>query len=551
METAMIQLLLDSPLLLLFVVSALGYLIGQVSIGGIKLGVAAVLFVGLAFGALHPDLKLPEVVYLLGLVLFVYAIGLGSGGAFFASLRQKGLRDNLFILAMLVAGAVITGALQRLFGLKPAIAAGMFAGSFTNTPALAAVIDYLKAHAPAAAREQLLAEPVVGYSITYPMGVVGVILAIYTAQRLWKVDYAAEARGLRELGAGHQVFQNRTIRVLRREAEREPLQALVERFGWDVVFGRLKRADQLVLVSGSTCLHPNDLVSVIGTSDDLDRVTDYLGEASTEHLEFDRSTFDFRRVFVSNPKIAGKRLRDLNLPEQFGAMVTRVRRGDSELLAHGDTILELGDRVRVVVRRDKMDEVSAFFGDSYRALSEIDILTFNLGMALGVLLGMVPIPLPGGVIFKLGYAGGPLVVALVLGALERTGPVVWTLPYSANLLLRQIGLILFLAGIGTRSGYAFATTLTQGNGGVIFAAGAIATCATALLTLWIGYKLLKIPLGLLTGMLAALQTQPAVLSFAHDQTENDLPNIGYATVYPLAIIAKVMLAQLLLTILSG
>lgn len=547
----MIQLLLDSPLLLLFVVSALGYLIGQVSIGGIKLGVAAVLFVGLAFGALHPDLKLPEVVYLLGLVLFVYAIGLGSGGAFFASLRQKGLRDNLFILAMLVAGAVITGALQRLFGLKPAIAAGMFAGSFTNTPALAAVIDYLKAHAPAAAREQLLAEPVVGYSITYPMGVVGVILAIYTAQRLWKVDYAAEARGLRELGAGHQVFQNRTIRVLRREAEREPLQALVERFGWDVVFGRLKRADQLVLVSGSTCLHPNDLVSVIGTSDDLDRVTDYLGEASTEHLEFDRSTFDFRRVFVSNPKIAGKRLRDLNLPEQFGAMVTRVRRGDSELLAHGDTILELGDRVRVVVRRDKMDEVSAFFGDSYRALSEIDILTFNLGMALGVLLGMVPIPLPGGVIFKLGYAGGPLVVALVLGALERTGPVVWTLPYSANLLLRQIGLILFLAGIGTRSGYAFATTLTQGNGGVIFAAGAIATCATALLTLWIGYKLLKIPLGLLTGMLAALQTQPAVLSFAHDQTENDLPNIGYATVYPLAIIAKVMLAQLLLTILSG
>jgi putative transport protein len=547
----MIQLLLGSPLLLLFVASAIGYLLGQVSIGGIKLGVAAVLFVGLAFGALDPDMKLPEVIYLLGLVIFVYAIGLGSGGAFFASFRQKGLRDNLFILGMLVAGAAITGLLQRLLGLRPAIAAGMFAGSFTNTPALAAVIDYLKAHAPAALREQLLAEPVVGYSITYPMGVIGVILAIYAAQRIWKVSYAAEARGLRELGAGQKVFQNRTIRVLRSEAERAPLQTLIEQFGWDVVFGRLKRADQLVLVSGQTCLHPNDLVSVIGTPEDLDRVTDFLGESSPEHLEFDRSTFDFRRVFVSNPKIAGKRLREIDLPAQLGAMVTRVRRGDAEVLAHGDTILELGDRVRVVARRDKMEQVSAFFGDSYRALSEIDILTFNLGMALGVVVGMIPIPLPGGVIFKLGYAGGPLVVALILGARERTGPVVWTLPYSANLLLRQIGLILFLAGIGTRSGYAFVTTLTQGDGGIIFLAGALATCATALLTLWIGYKLLKIPLGLLTGMLAALQTQPAVLSFAHDQSENDLPNIGYATVYPLAIIAKVLLAQLLLTILSG
>jgi putative transport protein len=541
----MIQILLDSPLLLLFLVSALGYLLGQISVGGIKLGVAAVLFVGLAFGALHPDMKLPEVIYLLGLVVFVYAIGLGSGGAFFASLRHKGLRDNLFILAMLLTGAVLTGLAQQILGLKPAVSAGMFAGSFTNTPTLAGVLDYLKAHAPADLREALLAEPVVGYSITYPMGVVGTILAIYAVQKLWKIDYAGEAKGLR--GMGGQLFQNRTIRVLR--GEREPLQAMIARFGWDVVFGRLKRADQLVLAGGQTCLQPGDLVSVVGTPDDLDRVTDYLGEASAEHLEYDRGTFDFRRVFVSNAAIAGKRLRDLKLPEQFGAMVTRVRRGDAELLAHGDTVLELGDRVRVVARRDRMEDVTAFFGDSYRALSEVDILTFNLGMALGVLVGMIPIPLPGGMIFKLGFAGGPLVVALILGALERTGPIVWNMPYSANMLLRQIGLILFLAGVGTRSGYAFVTTLTQGNGALIFAAGALVTCATALLTLWIGYRLLKIPFGVLIGMLAALQTQPAVLSYAGEQAENELPNIGYATVYPLAIIAKVLIAQILLIVL--
>jgi putative transport protein len=170
-------------------------------------------------------------------------------------------------------------------------------------------------------------------------------------------------------------------------------------------------------------------------------------------------------------------------------------------------------------------------------------------MALGVLLGMIPIPLPGGVVFKLGFAGGPLLVGLILGALERTGPIVWSLPYSAGLLLRQLGLILFLAGVGTRSGYAFVTTLTQGSGALIFVAGALVTCATALITLWVGYRLLKVPMGVLIGMLAALQTQPALLSFAHEQTDNELPNIGYATVYPIAIIGKILLAQLLLILL--
>jgi putative transport protein len=548
-ETTMIKLLLDNLLLLLFLVSAIGYLIGQISFGGVKLGVAAVLFVGLAAGALHPDMKLPEFVYLFGLVVFVYAIGLSSGAAFFASFRDKGLRDNLFILAMLVVGAALTGVAWWAGGLRPAVAAGMFAGSFTNTPALAAVLDYIKTHAPTALRDQMLAEPVVGYSITYPMGVVGVMIAITVMQKIWKIDYAKEGRGMRGAGGGKQVYQNRTIRVLHDQATREPLQNIIARFGWDVVFGRLRHTGQLALVDGQTLLHPGDLVSVTGASKTLDSVTAYLGEPSDEHLEYDRGTIDMRRMFVSNPKLFGRRLRDLNLPGEYGALVTRLRRGDTDLLAHGDTMLEPGDRVRVIAHRDKMEAVSAFFGDSYRALSEIDILTFNLGMALGVLLGMIPIPLPGGVVFKLGFAGGPLLVGLILGALERTGPIVWSLPYSAGLLLRQLGLILFLAGVGTRSGYAFVTTLTQGNGALIFVAGALITCGTALITLWVGYRLLKVPLGVLIGMLAALQTQPALLSFAQEQAGNELPNIGYATVYPIAIIGKILLAQLLLILL--
>ncbi len=548
----MIQLLLDNPLLLLFIVAAIGYPLGRIKIGGGSLGVAAVLFVGLAFGSLNPNLKLPELFYQLGLVLFVYTVGLSSGSGFFAALRRKGLRDNLLIAAMLVLAAVLTAVAAGLLRLTPTLAAGLFAGSLTNTPALAAVLEYVKAAAPPAAVNQMLAEPVVAYSVTYPMGVVGTLAALALAQRLWKVDYAAEARLVRDAPrtALNRTLRNVTVHVTRPDVNRHTLQDLKHEQTWDVVFGRVRRAGQLAVADGQMQLEAGDVVTVVGTPDDLARVTAYLGETSDVRLDLDRSELDYRRMFVSNPFIAGHRLRDLNLPQQFGAVVTRVRRGDVEFVPHGDMVLELGDRVRVLTRRQAMDAVSTFLGDSYRAVSEIDILSFSLGLALGLLVGVLPLPLPGGLSLKLGLAGGPLIVALILGAQARTGPLVWSLPYSANLTLRQMGLILFLAGVGTRAGYAFFTTFTQGSGLAIFAAGALITTLTALATLWIGYRWLRIPMGLLAGMLAGLQTQPAVLGFATEASGNDLPNVGYASVYPVATIGKIVLAQILLAILS-
>jgi putative transport protein len=237
---------------------------------------------------------------------------------------------------------------------------------------------------------------------------------------------------------------------------------------------------------------------------------------------------------------------DLHLPQDYGAIVSRVRRGDIDLLAHGSTILELGDRVRVIARREDMPALTALFGDSYKRLSEVNLLTLNLGLALGVMLGLIRIPLPGGVSFSLGLAGGPLVVGLILGAIRRTGRLVWTLPYSANLTLRQIGLIMLLAGIGLRSGYTFMTNFSSSGGLSIFFIGAFVTLVTALLMTVVGYKLLKIPFGLLTGMVAGMNTQPATLGFALDQAENELPNLGYALVFPVATITKIVVAQLLL-----
>ena len=229
--------------------------------------------------------------------------------------------------------------------------------------------------------------------------------------------------------------------------------------------------------------------------------------------------------------------------------MTRLRRGDVDFVPDDSTVVELGDRVRVLAHRATIGDVTRFLGDSYRALSEIDVLTFSVGCALGLGLGLVPIPLPGGLNLRLGLAGGPLIVALLLGHFERTGPVLWTLPFSANLTLRQLGLILFLAGIGTRAGYDFVRYLASGGGLLVFAAGAGMTLAAAALTLWAGATLLHLPFGALAGMLAGLQTQPAVLGFALEQTKDESPNVGYATVYPVAMIAKVLIGQILLAIM--
>lgn len=234
----------------------------------------------------------------------------------------------------------------------------------------------------------------------------------------------------------------------------------------------------------------------------------------------------------------------------MGIIITRIRRGDLDILPDANTTLQFGDRVRILTGRNEMATASKFFGDSYAAQSEIDILTLGLGMAAGFLLGMIPIPLPGGITLKLGIAGGPLIVALLLGAINRVGKIVFVMPYSANHTVRQLGLVLFLAGVGTRSGYAFFETLSNSSEGLsFFMAGASVTMGVAFFFLFIGHTFLKIPFPRLAGMLSGVQTQPAVLAFVNEQSKSEQPNIGYSSVFPIATLTKIIFAQILLTLL--
>ncbi|XSG76973.1 aspartate:alanine exchanger family transporter [Herpetosiphon llansteffanensis] len=541
----MLDLLASNPLLLLFVVAAIGYPLGQLNLGGVRLGVAAVLFVGLAIGSLDERLKLPEVLYQFGLVMFVYTVGLSSGHQFFRSWRSKGLRDNLFIAGMIVVAYMFALLAHSFFSIKPTLTVGLFTGTITNTPALAAAIEYLKSALPEQQLAAVVNDPVVGYSIAYPMGVVAMMLAIVLVQRLWRVDYAKELASRHDLEGNHHDITSRTVEITNPEATSLSVQALIAKYHWSMVFGRYRRDGHVAVTTGATQFMLGDHVSIVGSSDVLEQVIAVLGQ-ETEDISNDRRELDYRRMFVSNSKIVGIRLEQLNLPQVLGATITRIRRGDVEMLPTADTRLELGDRVRVIARRADIPQVSRFFGDSYRALSEVDILTFTLGLVMGLVIGSLVLPLPGGVSIKLGFAGGPLVVSLILGALDRTGPLVWNMPYSTNLTLRQIGIVMFLAGVGTRAGYDFVKFLFSSNGLLLFGVGAAITFTIAMLILTIGYKVLKIPMGILTGMLAGFQTQPALLSFAVQQSNNELPNQGYAAVYPLALIIKIILAQLML-----
>lgn len=535
-----VELLAKNPLLLLFLVAAIGFPLGRMKIHGMQLGVASVLFVGLAAGAIDPRLALPEIVYTLGLALFMYTLGLSSGRAFLASFRAEGLRTQALAIGVLCLAAVLTAAAQHALGTDRAHAAGLFAGALTSTPALASALESLKDGGDVSA-------PVVAYSICYPMGVLGVILAIRVALRVFRVDLSTEGPRLLEIGAANEPLESVNIEV-RNDMGSFTIEELVRGLKWRVIFGRIKRADEWLLAAPDARLELGDVVTAVGTDTELARVVKRLGAISDEPVHLDRSSFDFRRIFVSSPETAGRRLRDLDLANRFGAVVTRVRRGDVDLLPDPGMRLEIGDRVRVLAPIDRLAEATAFFGDSYRAASEVDILTFGLGLALGLLVGIIPIPLPGGLTLSLGFAGGPLVVALVLGMVERTKGLVWTLPFSANVTLRQVGLVLFLAGVGTRTGTGFFRTLASGGGLQLFAAGALVTFCTAFVALAVGYKLLNVPMTMLVGLVAGIHTQAAVLGYAETATESDVPSLGYASLYPVATIAKLLLVQVLLAI---
>lgn len=540
----MINLFSENPLLLLFTVAAVGYLLGNIKIGTNRLGVAAVLFVGLAFGAIDTRLDIPEIIFMLGLSMYVYSIGISSGPAFFASYKKNGLADFAFILAMLIFSGIVAVVLSLLFGFSAGAITGMYAGSTTNTPAMAGVIDYIN-NSALNDKSSITESLVIGYSFSYPMGVLGGMIAIALSQKWLKIDFHKEKKELRGQYPLGDDLTSRTVLITNPEIAGVALRDLHNTYDWNVVFGRMtKGSSGISLANWDANFDLGDRVMIAGSREDLDTVEEILGERDDAKLSYDRSTYDVKQIFVSNTKLVGRTLASLELDKKYNCIISRIRKGDMEMLAKGDTTLELGDRIRFVARRQDLKALSAYFGDSYAASAKVNLFSFGLGIGIGLLLGNIDISL-GQISFKLGYAGGPLIAGLLLGSLRRTGPIVWTLPYSANVTLQQIGLILLLATIGVRSGHSFISTISI-EGLWMFLGAAVISLCTAFFTLIFGYKIVKKPFSLLMGIVS---NQPAILDFALSKSGNRLPMIGYTMMFPLALISKVVIAQILFLLL--
>ncbi len=541
----------ENQLLLLFTVIGLGYLFGQIKVFGFSLGVSAVLFVGIAFGALDKRLGVPESMYIIGLVLFVYAIGLQSGPTFFASFQKRGFRTNGIAAALLASGAITAIVLWKILGISASSAAGLFCGALTNTPALAATVETVKTlstNLPQEVADLNANSPVVTYGLAYPFGVLGVLLWFFVFTKIFKIDFAKEeAARLKE--SGSDTILSRTYHITNPALAGKTVGDSLKLLGQPgFALSRIKKGELTSIVTPDTRLSAGDQIVAVGTSEALERARILFGEESPVHMPLDNTGIDFRRIFVSHPAVVGKRIHDLNLEKEFGATITRLRRGDVDFVPSPGTTLELGDRIRVVTRHENIDRITKYFGDSMKSISETDFLSISFGIVLGVMVGMIPFPLPHGMVFKLGFAGGPLIVALILGRLERTGPIIWAMPFNANLVLRQIGLVFFLAGIGTKAGYGFGATFQSGGWGLI-AAGALITTCVVVLTILVGYKYLKLPMSAVMGMASGMHTQPACLAYANQQAQSDQPNIWYATVYPASMITKIILAQIIVSVL--
>ena len=525
---AMASLFASSPLLALFVVVALGAAIGAIRIGPLRFGAAGALFVGLVVSALHPEVVSTHmsIVQPMGLAFFVYCVGISAGATFFQDLRKQ---TNLLALTTVVCvvGALIALVGGRLLGLSSGLTSGLFTGALTAAPALDTAT-------------RLTGDPnaAVGYAFGYPVGVIGGILIVtITVTRKWVGPKDTPSLAGASLEAV-TIHVSKHINTRDIEAWRDQR----------VRLSYLRRDGRTRVTAPGEDLLPGDHVVMVGDPESIKETAPLVGEILDHNLEDDRSDLAFERIVVSNPDVAGRSVSELNVTKRFGAVITRVRRGDLDLLARDDLDLQLGDHVAVVVPTDELDDIAEWLGDSERRVAEVDGMAFGIGLVLGLLLGIVSFPLPGGQGFQLGAAAGPLIVGMLLGALRRTGPLVWTLPAAANLTIRQIGLMLFLAALGLNAGPQFASLLGSPEGwrAALLAAVMVVVCCVIQA---LGAKFIGLSSARAAGGIAGFLGQPAVLQAADARVTDERIEAAYATLFAFAIIVKILLLPVITSFL--
>ncbi|EET4254308.1 putative transporter [Escherichia coli] len=536
---------------ILALVAVVGLFIGNVKFRGIGLGIGGVLFGGIIVGhfvsqagmTLSSDML--HVIQEFGLILFVYTIGIQVGPGFFASLRVSGLCLNLFAVLIVIIGGLVTAILHKLFDIPLPVVLGIFSGAVTNTPALGAGQQILR---DLGTPMEMVDQMGMSYAMAYPFGICGILFTMWMLRVIFRVNVETEAQQHESSRTnGGALIKTINIRVENPNLHDLAIKDVPILNGDKIICSRLKREETLKVPSPDTIIQLGDLLHLVGQPADLHNAQLVIGQEVDTSLSTKGTDLRVERVVVTNENVLGKRIRDLHFKERYDVVISRLNRAGVELVASGDISLQFGDILNLVGRPSAIDAVANVLGNAQQKLQQVQMLPVFIGIGLGVLLGSIPVFVPGfPAALKLGLAGGPLIMALILGRIGSIGKLYWFMPPSANLALRELGIVLFLSVVGLKSGGDFVNTLVNGEGLSWIGYGALIT-AVPLITVGILARMLaKMNYLTMCGMLAGSMTDPPALAFANNlHPTSGAAALSYATVYPLVMFLRIITPQLL------
>ena len=536
---------------ILALVAVVGLFIGNVKFRGVGLGIGGVLFGGIIVGhfvsqagmTLSSDML--HVIQEFGLILFVYTIGIQVGPGFFASLRVSGLRLNLFAVLIVIIGGLVTAILHKLFDIPLPVVLGIFSGAVTNTPALGAGQQILR---DLGTPMEMVDQMGMSYAMAYPFGICGILFTMWMLRVIFRVNVETEAQQHESTRTnGGALIRTINIRVENPNLHNLAIKDVPILNGDKVICSRLKREETLKVPSPETVIQLGDLLHLVGQPADLHNAQLVIGQEVDTSLSTKGTDLRVERVVVTNENVLGKRIRDLHFKERYDVVISRLNRAGVELVASSDISLQFGDILNLVGRPSAIDAVANVLGNAQQKLQQVQMLPVFIGIGLGVLLGSIPVFVPGfPAALKLGLAGGPLIMALILGRIGSIGKLYWFMPPSANLALRELGIVLFLSVVGLKSGGDFVNTLVNGEGLSWIGYGALIT-AVPLITVGILARMLaKMNYLTMCGMLAGSMTDPPALAFANNlHPTSGAAALSYATVYPLVMFLRIITPQLL------
>jgi len=522
--------LLSNSYVALFLIIALGYIIGNIKIGGISLDISAIIFVALIFG--HFGVVIPKDFQYIGLVLFIFTIGIQAGPGFFSSFATKGKKLNILATILILSGTLTTYGIIKIFHIDKDIALGLFTGALTSTPGLAVATE--TANSPIAS---------IGYGIAYPFGVLGVILFVKLLPGILRIDLKKEEQKLeKQLKENYPEIHFEHFVVSNENVIEKTLFELKIRSMTGASVSRVKHNGKCFTPNPKTVLYNGDIIRAVGSTEALKKVEMLFGHKTEEIIGLG-DAFEIKSILVTNKEIINKTLQQLNLFQSFNAVVTRVRRSGIDIAPDPDLHLQVGDKLLISCNKNDMKQLSNLLGNDDKDLSDTNIFPIAAGIIIGVLIGKIALSF-NNFSFSLGLTGGVLVTALLLGKIAKTGPIVWTMSGNSNMLLRQLGLVMFMAAVGSSAGAKLVETYNQ-YGIQLFLYGAVITLLPMFITAFVSFKLLKVNIFTLLGTLTGGMTSTPGLAAIDSMSDSSEASLAYATVYPVAMVLLIICVQLL------